>query len=95
MKTNTTRNLASVAMLVILSPVLLLAVVVSVKTSGLVGNDVLLLLLTLSGAVLSGINGFGRRTAKVVSLSSAPVKARSDSQSHVSSPWSPRSSTNA
>ena len=35
----------------------------------------LLLMLTLLSAVLSGINGFGRRTAKAIQLS--PAKARS------------------
>ena len=75
MKTNTTKNLASAAMLVIIIPFLTLAMLVSVKSSGVVENDVLLLLLTLSGAVLSGINGFGRRTAKAAPLSPAQVKS--------------------
>ena len=69
MKSNTTRNLASVVMLVILSPFLALAILVSIKTAGLRDNEVLLVLLTLFSAVLSGINGFGRRTARSVSLS--------------------------
>jgi hypothetical protein len=75
MKANTKLNLTSVAMLVILSPFLALAMLVSIKTAGIRNNEVLLLLLTLSSAVLSGINGFGRRTAKAVQLS--PAKARS------------------
>jgi positive regulator of sigma E activity len=75
MKTNTTKNLASAAMLVIVVPFLTLAMLVSVKSSGMVENDVLLLLLTLSGAVLSGVNGFGRRTAKASPLSPAQVKS--------------------
>jgi len=74
MKSNTTTNVASAVMLVILSPFLALAVLVSIKTAGIRNNDLLLLLLTLSSAVLSGINGFGRRTAKAVQLS--PAKAR-------------------
>jgi hypothetical protein len=69
MKSNTTRNLASVVMLVILSPFLALAILVSIKTAGIRDNEVLLVLLTLFSAVLSGINGFGRRTARSVSLS--------------------------
>lgn len=68
MKANTTRNLTSVVMLVILSPFLALAMLVSIKTAGIQDNEVLLLLLTLSSAVLSGINGFGRRTARPVPL---------------------------
>ena len=69
MKANTTRNLTSVVMLVILSPFLALAMLVSIKTAGIRDNEVLLLLLTLSSAVLSGINGFGRRTANAIPLS--------------------------
>ena len=69
MKSNTTRNLASVVMLVILSPFLALAILVSIKTVGIQDNEVLLLLLTLSSAVLSGINGFGRRTVTAIPLS--------------------------
>jgi hypothetical protein len=75
MKANITRNLTSVVMLVILSPFLALAMLVSIKTAGVANNEALLLLLTLSSAVLSGINGFGRRTATAVQLS--PAKTRS------------------
>jgi len=75
MKTNTTKNLASAAMLVVLSPFLALTMLVSIKTAGIQGNTVLLVLLTLTGAVLSGINGFGRRTAKASPLSPAQVKS--------------------
>jgi hypothetical protein len=93
MKTTTTKNLASAAMFVILSPFLALAMVVSVKTSGVQGNTVLVLLLTLTGAVLSGINGFGRRTARAIPPSPVkvnPVDGRSESIT-----WSTRRSTNA
>jgi len=38
MKANTTRNLTSVVMLVILSPFLALAVLVSIKTAGIRNN---------------------------------------------------------
>ena len=69
MKANTTRNLTSVVMLVILSPFLALAILVSIKTAGVRDNEVLLLLLTLLSAVLSGINGFGRRTSSVMNSS--------------------------
>lgn len=74
MKANTTKNLASVVMLVILSPFLALAILVSIQTAGIRNNELLLLMLTLLSAVLSGINGFGRRTATVVQL--APAKTR-------------------
>jgi hypothetical protein len=59
-------------MLVILSPFLALAMLVSIKTAGIRDNEVLLLLLTLSSAVLSGINGFGRRAVTSVPLT-API----------------------
>ena len=89
MKTNTTTNLVSAAMLVLISPFLALAMIVSVKTAGVVGNDVLLVLLTLSSAVLSGINGFGRRTSKTVRLTSATKAVEGANR------WSTRPSTNA
>jgi hypothetical protein len=69
MKTNTTKNLASVVMLVILSPFLALAILVSIETAGIQDNEALLLLLTLLSAVLSGINGFGRRTSSAMNSS--------------------------
>lgn len=94
MKTNTAKNLASAAMLVILSPFLALAILVSIKTAGIAENNVLLLLLTLSAAVLSGINGFGRRTAQLAPLSPAK-KASVGAESGESVHWSPRPSTNA
>ncbi|HZI48555.1 MAG TPA: hypothetical protein VFD75_12220 [Pyrinomonadaceae bacterium] len=75
MKTNTTTNVASAVMLIILSPLLALAILVSIQTAGIRNNELLLLLLTLSSAVLSGINGFGRRTARAVQLSPAKVTA--------------------
>jgi hypothetical protein len=94
MKTNTTTNLASVVALAILSPVLAMAILVSVKTAGVLENDVLLVLLTLLSAVLSGINGFGRRTAKPSTVSQAPSNSAGSSQAH-SVTWSTRQSTNA
>jgi hypothetical protein len=74
MKAKITTNLASVVMLAILTPFLALAILVSIKTAGIYNNEYLLVLLTLSSAVLSGINGFGRRTATAVQLSSAKTK---------------------
>jgi hypothetical protein len=84
MKANTTKNLASVATLVILSPFLALAILVSIKTAGLQNNEALLLVLTLLSAVLSGINGFGRRTATAVQLSPANTRSRGVDPSTVS-----------
>jgi hypothetical protein len=84
MKANTTKNLASVVTLVILSPFLALAILVSIKTAGIRNNEVLLLMLTLLSAVLSGINGFGRRTATAVQLSPVTTKSRGADPSTVS-----------
>jgi hypothetical protein len=95
MKANTTRNLASVAMLVVLSPFLALAMLVSIKTAGIKDNYVLLLLLTLSSAVLSGINGFGRRTATAVQLSPAKTRSRSANPSGASVTFAGSPSNNA
>jgi hypothetical protein len=89
MKAKTTTNVASVVMLAILSPFLALAILVSIQTAGIKDNELLLLMLTLLSAVLSGINGFGRRTPKAVPLSTA--KTTSDTRLHLST----RSSNNA
>ena len=92
MKTNKPKNVASVAMIAILSPFLILAILVSVRTAGVLENDVLLVLLTLSSAVLSGINGFGRRT---IPLPTAHGKSAIESHSRANIRWSTRPSTNA
>jgi hypothetical protein len=93
MKTNKPKNVASVAMIVILSPFLILAILVSVRTAGVLENDVLLVLLTLSSAVLSGINGFGRRATGSIPLPTTHGKSAIDSYSQESIRWSTR--TNA
>lgn len=95
MKTNTTTNLASVAMLVILSPFLALAILVSIQTAGIRNNEVLLLMLTLLSAVLSGINGFVRRTATVVQLSPAKARLRGPNSSETSVTFAGSQSNNA
>jgi hypothetical protein len=74
MKANTQKNLASVAMLAILSPIMALGILVSIKSLGIRNNEAMLLVLTLLSAVLSGINGFGRRMATAVQLSPAKTK---------------------
>jgi len=84
MKTNTTTNVASAVMLIILSPILALGILISIQIAGLRTNELLLLLLTLSSAVLSGINGFGRRTVTAVQLSSVKTRGRGDEPSTAS-----------
>src|SRR6185503_9254451 len=95
MKANTTKNLTSAVMLVVLSPFLALAMLVSIKTAGIRNNEVLLLLLTLSSAVLSGINGFGRRTATAVQLSPAQTESRGANPSGTSVTFAGSPSNNA
>jgi hypothetical protein len=80
MKANTTRNLTSVVMLLILIPLFTLAMIVSIQTAGLKNNEALLLMLTLSSAVLSGINGFGRHASTPVPLATAKTRGESFSQ---------------
>ena len=84
MKANTTKNFASVVTLLMISPLLALAILAGINTAGIRNNDVLLLMLTLLSAVLSGINGFGRRTATAVQLSPAKTKTRGADPSTVS-----------
>jgi hypothetical protein len=92
MKANTTRNVTSAVMLVIFSPVLALAILVSIQNAGIRNNALLLLLLTLASAVLSGINGFGRRTSATVPLTAAKASGLpSGTRIHLSA----RSSNNA
>lgn len=63
METFTTKEFGSMAAIVMTAAVLALAVVIGAAAMEASGNGILLLTLTLCGAVLSGINGFGRRTA--------------------------------
>ena len=68
MKAITAKELVSLALILITAPVFALGVVFAIRAvSG--GNEFLLLMLTLSGAVVSGINGFGRRTVRSKSQS--------------------------
>lgn len=64
MKTFTAKEFVSLAVIVVVAVVFALAVVLGAGVMVAAGNEYLLLALTLCGAVLSGINGFGRRTAK-------------------------------
>jgi hypothetical protein len=68
MKAFTTKEFVSVAVIVITAPVLALGIVLASATVAS-GHELLLLALTLCGAVVSGINGFGRRTSTAKSQS--------------------------
>jgi hypothetical protein len=80
MKANSTKNVSSVVMIAIAFLLMTQTILVGVQTAWINENGVLLLLLTLSSAVLSGINGFGRRTTKAVSLSTARGSVSEKSQ---------------
>jgi hypothetical protein len=63
MKSVTTKEFVSLALILVTAPVLALGLVLAISTlSG--GNGFLLLSLTLCGALVSGFNGFGRRTVR-------------------------------
>lgn len=79
MKTITTREFVSLALIAITAPVLALALVFAIRTVA-DGNESLLLALTLCGAVVSGMNGFGRRTVRA---ESQPRGSREGPQSSV------------
>jgi hypothetical protein len=68
MKHVTKREFVSLALIAITAPVLALGLVLAIRTVT-AGNEFLLLALTLCGAVVSGINGFGRRTVRAESQS--------------------------
>lgn len=69
MKAITTKEFVSLVAIVITAALLALAVIGGARATAAVGNDLLLLALTLVGAVVSGINGFGRRTVRAQSNS--------------------------
>jgi hypothetical protein len=79
MKAITSREYVSLALIAITAPVLALGLVYAIRTVA-AGNDVLILALTLCGAVVSGINGFGRRTVRA---DSQPRGSREGPQSSV------------
>jgi hypothetical protein len=67
MKAITTKEYVSLVVIVIIAPLFALALIAGVRATVAAGHELLLLALTLCGAVVSGINGFGRRTARVTS----------------------------
>lgn len=68
MKSITTKEFISLVAIAIAAPLLTLAVL-NASLMLARGNGLLLLALTLCGAVVSGINGFGRRTVRASSSS--------------------------
>jgi hypothetical protein len=63
MKATTTKEFVSLAAIAIIAPLFALALIGSLRATVAAGHEFLLLALTLCGAVVSGVNGFGRRTA--------------------------------
>jgi hypothetical protein len=64
MKAFTTKEFVSLAVIVLTAPVFALGLVLAIRATAATENEPLLLALTLCGAVVSGINGFGRRPAR-------------------------------
>jgi hypothetical protein len=69
MKALATKEVVSLAVIAITAPVLAMGVVLAARVMVAAGNELMLLALTLCGAVVSGINGFGRRTVRAESHS--------------------------
>ncbi len=69
MKAITPREFVSLALIAIVAPVLAFGLVIAIRATMAAGHETLLLTLTLCGAVVSGLNGFGRRTAGAISQS--------------------------
>ena len=69
MKAITTKEFVSLVVIVITAPLFALALIAGARATVAAGDELLLLALTLCGAVVSGINGFGRRTVKAHSHS--------------------------
>lgn len=67
MKAITPREFVSLALIAITAPVLAFGLVIAIRATFAAGNEILLLALTLCGAVVSGLNGFGRRTVRAES----------------------------
>ena len=83
MKELKTKELVSLAGIAVTAPLLVLAILVSARAAAVADYDSLLVALALCGAVLSGINGFGRRTTTANAQS---VKHRKGQHSSVALP---------
>jgi hypothetical protein len=79
MKALTIKELLSLAGILVAAPVLALGLLVSARAMAVAEHDLLLLALALCGAVVSGINGFGRRTARTNTQSDSSRKGTQSS----------------
>jgi hypothetical protein len=64
MKEIGTKEVVSLAGIAVTAPILALAILVSARMAAVADYDLLLVVLSVCGAVVSGLNGFGRRTIK-------------------------------
>jgi hypothetical protein len=62
MKGLKTKEVISLAGIAVTAPILALAILVSARRAAVADYDLLLVVLSICGAVVSGLNGFGRRT---------------------------------
>jgi hypothetical protein len=81
MKELKAKELISLAGIAVTAPILALAILVSARRAAVADYDMLLVILSLCGAVVSGLNGFGRRTIKTPS-----EQSRKGPQSRVALP---------
>lgn len=82
MKGLKTKEVISLAGIAFTTPILALAILVSARRAAVADYDSLLVVLSLCGAVVSGLNGFGRRTSRTP----ATKQSRKGSQSSVALP---------
>jgi hypothetical protein len=64
MKGLKTKEIISLAGIAVTAPILALAILVSARSAAVADYDLLLVVLSICGAVVSGLNGFGRRTIR-------------------------------
>lgn len=68
MKEITTKEVISLVGIAVTAPILALAILVSARRAAVADYDLLLVVLSVCGAVMSGLNGFGRRTTKTATF---------------------------
>ena len=64
MKGLKSKEVISLAGIAVTAPILVLAILVSAREAAVADYDFLLVVLSLCGAVVSGLNGFGRRAIR-------------------------------
>ena len=85
MRSVTNRMLVSLVGVALAAPFFAIAVIVGARVVALAQNtqdDLLLVGLAFGGAVMSMINGFGRRTSRAEQASRSRVQVQEDAESH-------------